>query len=57
VAELVTFAGMVAFRWVHPRRDWYRKVKRLASTIERVEHQIKAPFGAVIEIEATRLGE
>jgi SAM-dependent methyltransferase len=57
VAEFVTFAGMVAFRWVRPQRDWYRKVKRLASTIERVEHHVKTPFGAVIEIEATRLRE
>lgn len=55
LAEAITFAGIVLFRWVRPRRRWFRRVQRIAATIERFEHRISTPFGSIVEVDAIRI--
>ena len=55
IAELIDFAAMVLFRWLAPSQDRYRRGKRLARAVERLERRLTVPFGSTLDLEATRL--
>lgn len=54
LAELLTFAATVLFRWLRPDRARYHAARRRIAVVERLERRLAVPFGTTLELTLRR---